>query len=115
MKAGLPSDDFTRAMRKGEKALSQANYSEAIASCQKAIQLNGRSADAHICLANAFMGSTPPGMPDIEVLQQARKEEQTALELAPNNAEALAGAIIYLANTLNPAIMKVWWTDPRRC
>ncbi|MBV9226789.1 MAG: hypothetical protein JOY85_22360 [Acidobacteriaceae bacterium] len=78
-------------MRKGEKALSQANYSEAIASCQKAIQLNGRSADAHICLANALMGSTLPGMPDIEVLQQARKEEQIALELAPNNAEALAG------------------------
>lgn len=66
VKAGLPSDNSTRAMQKGEKALSQANYSEAIASCRKAIQLNGQSADGHICLANALMQSTLPGMPDIE-------------------------------------------------
>jgi hypothetical protein len=91
MKAGPLSDSFTRAMQESKKALSQANYSEAVASCQKAVQLNGQSAEAHISLANALMQSTLPGMPDMEVLQRARKEEQVALELAPNNAAALAG------------------------
>jgi tetratricopeptide (TPR) repeat protein len=84
-----------RVLQEGKKALSQGNYSEAIASCQKAVQLNGRSAEAHTCLANALLwtsageNSTYPF--DDERLQRAMREDYRALELESHNAEAMAG------------------------
>ena len=92
--AAPQNDDFARAMNDGERAEARARFQEAIPYFEKAVQLDQRSAVAHIGLADALMRSVSGGIvtdADIQTLQRAKKEEQTALELSPNNAEALAG------------------------
>jgi tetratricopeptide (TPR) repeat protein len=92
--AAPQSDEFARAVADGEKAMAQGRSQDAIPFFEKAVQLDPRSAKAHVGLANALMGSVATGIvtdADIQTLQRAQKEEQIALELAPNSAEALAG------------------------
>ena len=92
--AAPQSDDFARAMDDGEKAIAHFHYQEAISFFEKAVQLDQRSANAHIGLANALMLNVlggPVTDADIEALLRAKKEEQIALAFAPNSAEALAG------------------------
>ncbi|MGA7409743.1 MAG: hypothetical protein WBW33_04615 [Bryobacteraceae bacterium] len=92
--AAPQGDDFMRAMNEGQSAAARARFPEAITHFEKAAQLDPRSASARISLADALMRSVSGGMvtdADIQTLQRAKKEEQTALELSPSDAEALAG------------------------
>ncbi|MGA7411854.1 MAG: hypothetical protein WBW33_15350 [Bryobacteraceae bacterium] len=86
--------DPARAMDRGEKALASNRLQDAITQFEKAVDFDGHSAKAHIGLANALMMSVTGGMVtdmQLATLEPAKREEQLALEIAPNDAEALAG------------------------
>jgi cytochrome c-type biogenesis protein CcmH/NrfG len=90
---GGAKDDFASAMLDDQSATSRFEYQAAISAYEKAIQFDARSAAAHIGLANTLMQSAlGPMFPGVaETLKRAENEEQAALGLEPNNAEALAG------------------------
>ncbi|HEX4231945.1 MAG TPA: hypothetical protein VHZ07_24980 [Bryobacteraceae bacterium] len=86
------SDEFSKQMEEGQRAMSLFDYPTAILKFEAAIRLDDRSASAHEWLANALMGSVGGIAPhDPQTLERAKEEEQIALGIAPNEAEALAG------------------------
>ncbi len=93
-------DDFTSLMQRGEEALAAHRSDDAAFLFRNAVSLNPESAEAHLQLAASLIDGTPRIfiLPDAVQerdiaarLEEAAREDKYALQLSPNNADALVG------------------------